>query len=181
MSAVSNIFSSKPKQPKTVTSTARPLSPIPEDRPVPNRPFRKVQTAQPETTKAKLVEKAKEVVKKVVHDAVSDSDTESYYDDADNLDGEGSGSVDEDGDPTKHTMARAVKKVGSKNVELNAELKELRAELKAAVSMIAKLQATVDSAAATKAEKKKAADALKKAEAKAEKIETKIEETKKDE
>ncbi len=182
MSAVSNIFSSKPKQAKTVTSTARPLSPIPEDRAVPNRPFRKAQAQpKPETTKAKLVEKAKEVVKKVVHDAVSDSDTESYYDDADNLDGSGSGSVDEDGDPTKHTMARAVKKVGSKNVELNAELKELRAELKAAVSMIAKLQATVDSAAATKAEKKKAADALKKAEAKAEKIETKIEEVKKDE
>lgn len=189
MSAVSNIFSSKPKQPKTVTSTARPLSPIPEDRAVPNRPFRKVQPqAKPETTKAKLVEKAKEVVKKVVHDAVSDSDTESYYDDADNLEGSGSGSVDEDGDPTKHTMVRAVKKVGSKNVELNAELKELRAELKAATSMIAKLQTTVDSAAASKEQKKKAAADLKKAEAlasdTAKKLEAKadkIEETKKDE
>jgi hypothetical protein len=182
MSTVSGLFGSSKKTvavaaPAKVvkalppTAVRRPLEAVPEEK-------EEKTSAEPTTTKKAFVEKVKAVVKEAVHDAVSDSDTESYYDDVDNLSGSDEPEFDEDGDPSKRTMARAVKKVGSRNVALTAELKELRAELKAATSMIAKLQATVDSAAASKAEKKKAAEALKKAEVKAEKIADKIEEKK---
>lgn len=192
MSTVSGLFGSKktvsaPPAAKLVkalppTAVRRPLSPIPEEKEEKKTPVTKGKktstSAEPSTTKKALVEKVKAVVKEAVHDAVSDSDTESYYDDVDNLSGSDEPEFDEDGDPSKRTMARAVKKVGSKNVELNAKLKKLEDQLSAATSMIAKLQATVDSAAASKAEKKKAAEALKKAEVKAEKIADKIEEKK---
>jgi hypothetical protein len=182
MSTVSGLFGSKKTVPVAApaklvkalppTAVRRPLATVPEEQEQPKK------KAEPSTTKKALVEKVKAVVKEAVHDAVSDSDTESYYDDVDNLSGSDEPEFDEDGDPSKRTMARAVKKVGSKNVELNAKLKKLEDQLSAATSMIAKLQATVDSAAVSKAEKKKAAEALKKAEVKAEKIADKIEEKK---
>jgi len=192
MSTVSGLFGSSkktavaPAPAKLVkalppTAVRRPLEAVPEEKEPVSKGRKKGSPSaapEPSTTKKALVDKVKAVVKEAVHDAVSDSDTESYYDDVDNLSGSDEPEFDEDGDPSKRTMARAVKKVGSRNVALTAELKELRSELQAATSMIAKLQATVDSAAATKAEKKKAVEALKKAEVKAEKIADKIEEKK---
>jgi hypothetical protein len=190
MSTVAGLFGSKKTVPVAApaklvkalppTAVRRPLEAVPEEKEEKKAPVTKGKKPSPsaESTKTKIVEKVKAVVKEAVHDAVSDSDTESYYDDVDNLSGSDEPEFDEDGDPSKRTMARAVKKVGSRNVALTSEVKELRAELKAATSMIAKLQATVDSAAASKAEKKKAAEALKKAEVKAEKIADKIEEKK---
>ena len=151
MSTVSGLFGSKktvsaPPAAKLVkalppTAVRRPLSPIPEEKEEKKTPVTKGKktstSAEPSTTKKALVEKVKAVVKEAVHDAVSDSDTESYYDDVDNLSGSDEPEFDEDGDPSKRTMARAVKKVGSKNVELNAKLKKLEDQLSAATSMIA--------------------------------------------
>jgi seryl-tRNA synthetase len=80
------------------------------------------------------VEKLREPVKELVHDVVSDSDTESYYDSEHSGDFESESGDDpnaeitEDREPTKKQMARAVVKLGREYEEVKKRLAELVAK-----------------------------------------------------
>lgn len=130
-------------------------------------------TAVP-VSKQTLTKKAVALVKEVVHDAVSDSDTESYYDDSDNIEKfspseeDSQGMSKRDGEPTKRRMAGAVIKVGRRNEQMKDEIKELKKELADQKAQIAKLQKIADSKQASKAEKQKAAAVQKQVEKKVE-------------
>lgn len=126
-----------------------------------------------------VVEKLREPVKEIMHDAVSDSDTESYYDESHSEDfASESGDapdaeITEDSEPTKKQMARAVVKVGRQYEEMKKRLEELVAknaelekQLKSATTKKEKKVTIKEAIADTKAEIAEVKQDIKEAETK---------------